>query len=183
MKLFIMPGKKQKPSVIEMNIDDTVWVRIFAAVWWQESSWQMTPYMCNKKRCERGFLQLRVENRCCINNEYQQLIFVLLFLVNALFNSPFKSLAEWISADPKHSDQYSLQALSPVTTKGVQEHWGALVLTRTLVERRVWRLNCTLQGLWCVLTWVHLVPLPGPSASLDLIGMKQGWKHKRGKYS
>lgn len=70
-------------------------------------------------------------------------------------------------------------SVSPVTNKVVQEHWGVLVLTLILVGRRKWRLNCTLQGSWCVLTWLHRLPLPllGASVSLDLTGRKNRQRH------
>lgn len=54
------------------------------------------------------------------------------------------------------------------TTKGAQELWWAPEPTPTVAERRVWCLNCMLQGSWCVLTWTHPPLLLGISFSPDL---------------
>ena len=130
-----MPAKNQKASEIEMNVDDGVWVRIFA----EKQQKKVLLHLL--------FLQPRVENRY-INNKYQQLIFVLLLLVDALFISPF---AEWISADPKHSDQYSLQALQVQSQqrefRSTEELLSQLWVSQS-EERDAWTVRCGDRDVW-----------------------------------
>lgn len=58
--------------------------------------------------------------------------------------------------------------LNANTTKGAQELWWAPEPTATVAERKVWCLNCTLQGSWCEPTWTHPPLLLGTSFSPDL---------------